>query len=150
MKKEFYIPNESQMHELGAKLAHSINFATGCVIYLAGDLGVGKTTLVRGFLRALGFTSKIKSPTYTLVETYEINNKIIYHFDLYRIADPEELELIGIRDYAKRDAIIFIEWPERAELLLPEADLSCYIAFSNHGRNITIKGLTENGNLILK
>ncbi|MDQ7090760.1 MAG: tRNA (adenosine(37)-N6)-threonylcarbamoyltransferase complex ATPase subunit type 1 TsaE [Methylococcales bacterium] len=93
------------------------------LIFLHGQLGAGKTTLVRSLLRAAGYQGAVKSPTYTLVEEYEINQQKIFHFDLYRIADPEELELIGIRDYMEEQSICFIEWAELGENFLPEPDL---------------------------
>lgn len=99
------------------------------VIYLEGELGAGKTTLVRGLLKGLGYNGKVKSPTFTIVEPYQIGKQVVYHFDLYRLNDPEELEYIGARDYFAASAIILIEWPGKAEKNLPEADLICRIVF---------------------
>lgn len=107
-------------------------------ITLKGELGAGKTTFARGFLRGFGYNEKVKSPTYTLVESYDVGNLRLHHFDLYRIADVEELELIGIRDYFAEKAIILLEWPENATQILPEADLSCYIVTHGRGRTLTI------------
>lgn len=95
-----------------------------CTLYLQGDLGVGKTTLVRYVLNALGYTQHVKSPTYTFVEPYLIGALKLFHFDLYRLTDPEELEYLGVQDYFDKESICFIEWPEKGEGWLPEADIT--------------------------
>jgi tRNA threonylcarbamoyladenosine biosynthesis protein TsaE len=142
------IPNESQMLEFGSSLA--LACPSAAVIFLQGNLGAGKTTLSRGFLRGFGYAGKVKSPTYTIVEPYDIEGQKVYHFDFYRLNDPEELEFIGIQDYFAEGAICLIEWPDNGSPLLPPADLSCYIDTHEEGREIRIEAHTAQGNAILK
>ncbi len=122
----------------GARFANTLN--AELTVYLHGDLGAGKTTLVRGLLHELGHHGKVKSPTYTLVEPYEVEinqNKVqVYHFDLYRFIDEEEWEAAGFRDYFNPHAICLIEWPEKAGNIIPQADIDVYIEVKGEGRTI--------------
>ncbi len=119
-------------------------------VYLEGDLGAGKTTLTRGILRAYGHEGAVKSPTYTLVEPYEFGLKRVYHLDLYRLADPEELEFIGGRDVLSDDALCIIEWPSRGEGWLPAPDLRLSLAVGEVGRQLTLRAESEQGKGILQ
>ena len=137
MTEYLQIDNEAAMLALGATLA--ARFPPGGLITLHGDLGAGKTTLVRGLLRALGHDGIVKSPTYTLVEPYSLADLSVYHFDLYRLTDPEELEYMGIRDYLRPDALCLVEWPEQAGNSLPKADLQVFIHHAGDSRRVEIK-----------
>lgn len=143
------IENESAMEDLGAGLAASTS-VSGLVIYLLGELGAGKTTLVRGFLRSLGVSQTIKSPTYTLVEPYELADKKIYHFDLYRLVSSHELETIGFRDYCHEGAILLIEWPQKGAPLLTEPDLTLTINILQNSRLVEIEANNNRGNNALQ
>lgn len=119
------------------------------VVYLKGELGAGKTTLTRGVLRGYGHTGAVKSPTYTLVEPYELPGITVYHFDLYRLTDPEELELMGIRDYCRPDTLALVEWPERGQPFLPPADLIITIRADGAGRELEFAAKTDSGHAVL-
>jgi len=131
-----YLRSAEETEQFGAALWRVL--PVKCLVFLHGDLGAGKTTLVRGFLKAAGHFGAVKSPTYTLVEEYQIDNRKIYHFDLYRLADPEELEWIGIRDYLDEDAVCIIEWPEMGAGMLPSADVSIRLCVQEAGRLISV------------
>jgi tRNA threonylcarbamoyladenosine biosynthesis protein TsaE len=127
-------PEETE--SFGARLAAAKPAALdgAVIVYLTGDLGAGKTTLARGFLRACGVTSPVRSPTYTLVESYEVAGLTVVHLDLYRLHDPSELEPLGLRDLARPGYLWLVEWPERGAGRLPPADLviSLQVAENTH------------------
>lgn len=131
-----HLADEEAMVAFGEQLAN-ITQGHG-LIFLEGDLGAGKTTLSRGIIRGMGHTGAVKSPTFTLVEPYEIGDIRAFHFDLYRLVDPEELEYMGIRDYFGQDALCLIEWPQQGAGFLPKADLTITIRPHNTGRALTL------------
>lgn len=133
--------NESEMVALGEQLGRAfVQYHAALTVHLLGDLGAGKTTLTRGILRAFGHTGAVKSPTYTLVEAYEFAARTVYHFDLYRLGDAEELEYMGIRDYFAAKTLCLIEWPTRGEGVLPVPDLVIDISVAGEGRRLELSG----------
>ncbi|EGY34852.1 hypothetical protein SC1083_0326 [Aggregatibacter actinomycetemcomitans serotype e str. SC1083] len=148
-----YISDENAMCAFGAKLINAISHVPnkqGIALYLNGDLGAGKTTLSRGMIQALGYQGKVKSPTYTLVEEYRFRDKIVYHFDLYRLADPEELEFMGIRDYFSENTLCLIEWAEKGAGMLMAADLLVNIAYAETARHIELIAQSPIGRQIIE
>jgi tRNA threonylcarbamoyladenosine biosynthesis protein TsaE len=143
------VHDQVAMERLGSKLYHAAN-NQGMVVYLSGDLGAGKTTFVRGFLRGMKFSGNVKSPTYTLVEPYEFIDEKVYHFDFYRLNSPEELEYMGIRDYFQKNAICLVEWPEKAQNALPEPDIHIQIDMNDNDRLVTIQAQTDRGKDVLQ
>lgn len=143
----FRAGSEAEQTSLGKRLAEICPPA--CIIYLQGDLGTGKTTLVRGFLRGLGYKGVVKSPTYTLLEPYSLSERHCFHLDLYRMANPEELELLGFRDLLQTDAQILVEWPQRGIGWLPEPDVHIRITFDGSGRRLKMQAGTGIGERIL-
>jgi len=109
-----------------------------CNVYLQGDLGTGKTTLVRGILRGLGHTGPVRSPTYTLLEPYALGAMCLYHLDLYRLGDPEELEYLGLRDLLDGRNLLLVEWPERGRGVLPAPDLTIRIEHAGEARSLDL------------
>ena len=141
------LKTEPETTEIGAKVQSCLK--RGEVIYLKGDLGTGKTTLVIGALNKLGFVGNVKSPTYTIVEPYSIDNHIVYHFDLYRLNDPVELESLGVREYCDGESICFFEWPEKGGNLTPNADISLLLSYTEEARNSNLTAISEIGKSIL-
>jgi tRNA threonylcarbamoyladenosine biosynthesis protein TsaE len=152
-----YLDGEAATVAAGKSLGEAMH--GGAVVYLDGQLGAGKTTFCRGVLRAFNYTGPVKSPTYTLVEAYEdlvlatqspqVKTVSVYHFDLYRLGDPEELEYMGIRDYFNDDAVCLIEWPQRGHGFLPSADIMVSIEAQGAGRIIAARSETLRGQRIL-
>lgn len=131
--------DETAMVALGEQFGRAfIRHPDALRVHLLGDLGAGKTTLTRGILRAFGHAGAVKSPTYTLVEAYEFAARTVYHFDLYRLGDAEELEYMGIRDYFSANTLCLIEWPARGEGVLPAPDLVIDISVAGEGRRIEL------------
>ena len=140
-----HLPDAAATEAAGSRLAERLR--AGMIVTLAGDLGSGKTTLVRGCLRALGWKGPVKSPTYTLVEHYPLSSLYFYHFDFYRFADPIEWETAGLADHFRDDSVCVVEWPERVGALLPAPDLACSLAHraDGRGRDLTLHANTEQG-----
>ena len=137
-----FLADEAATLAFGGALAEKLE--PGMVIYLSGDLGAGKTTLARGILRGLGFTGRVKSPTFALVEAYKLSKLYLYHFDFYRFDQPTEFAASGLAEYFQPDAVCLVEWPEKAAGL-PPADLRLSIAVSGSGRCVDIDAETEAG-----
>lgn len=145
-----YLKDEQDTEKLGQIIASLLSGGDGgLTVFLEGDLGMGKTTLSRGVMRGLGHQGAVKSPTYTIVEPYEHLSPPAYHFDLYRLGDPEELEYMGIRDYFQGECLCLIEWPERGRGILPVPDLLVKLETGGEGRNALISASTTRGRRLL-
>lgn len=144
---EHHLDSPVATEALGALLAATL--PPGCVLYLRGELGAGKTTLVRGLLRALGHEGTVKSPTYTLVEPYQIADRQVFHWDLYRLVDPEELEFLGLREQLDGSALLLIEWPERGRGELPAADVEIILDYAGAGRTCRLEACSSTGQALL-
>lgn len=145
---ELNVADAAAMDSLGADLGRALG--GGAVVYLHGELGAGKTTLVRGVLRGLGFSGQVRSPTYTLVEGYEISGRRLYHLDLYRIRRPAELEYLGVRDLDDPELWVFVEWPERGQGSLPVPDLVLNFEIQEPGRRIRAEGKSQRGQALAR
>ncbi|MDQ5939897.1 MAG: tRNA threonylcarbamoyladenosine biosynthesis protein TsaE [Pseudomonadota bacterium] len=148
MINQFQLDDTNATEQFGAALLPYLPDKS--LIFLHGELGAGKTTLVRGLLRSAGVTGAIKSPTYAVIEEYSADNRKIFHFDLYRLADPQELEWIGIDDYLAQSALCLIEWPSKGEGVLPEADIHITLSPQNDGRLVQISGIDFPNNFLTR
>ena len=143
-----YLQDQAATEAFGGQLAAACK--GGLLVFLHGHLGAGKTTLVRGFLRASGHSGPVKSPTYALIEPYITAYGNLYHLDLYRLADAEELEWIGIRDLFEDESICLVEWPERGAGILPEADVHIYLQAEGSGRQVRTEAASPRGEKLLR
>lgn len=142
------IAGEAAQEALGGALARHLR--PGMVLHLRGEIGAGKTTLTRGLLRGLGVTAPVKSPTYTLVEPYHGDAGPIYHFDLYRLGDPEELHFFGAEEYFSPESICILEWADRAGDLLPQPDLILQTDYQDSGsRTVHLRAPTPAGQRVV-
>ena len=150
MEIELYLKDEYSTQNLGHAIADSIpHDYIGLIVSLIGEMGAGKTTLVRSLLRSMGYKGNVPSPTYTLIEPYEFERGKIFHIDLYRINDQSELEFLGWNDLFE-DGMIIVEWPQRAPIVKNKSDIEFVFDFIETGRNIKIKSLSSNGESFLK
>lgn len=148
MNYTIQLPDEAASNQFAAQLAQVVT--SPLTLTFSGEIGAGKTTVIRGFLRELGVTSAIKSPTFSIVESYFIPPLLqIHHFDMYRIHDEDELELLGFRDYLTEQAVCCIEWPERVPQSLPGVDIRFSLTIQEQGREMTAQALSETGKHLL-
>lgn len=144
----YQLTDETATVALGGRIAQQLR--SGGVVFLLGTLGAGKTTLTRGLLQGLGHIGAVKSPTYTLVEPYEFAGIKVFHFDLYRLGDAEELEYMGIRDYFLEQNLCIVEWPSRGSGILPRPDVSIELSVSGTGRLAVLQASTPRGEKIMQ
>jgi len=146
---KLYLENEAATLDLGKRIAafcpHHL-----FTIHLEGELGAGKTTLTRGLLTALGHKGNVKSPTYTLVERYDLTDRTVFHFDLYRVADPEELDYLGLDDYLSNNSLCIIEWAKQGQGYLPTPDLILNLHYQGNGRQVSLLAQSEAGAKLLE
>lgn len=151
MTNHYSLPNAAATDALGRCLAHQL--VPGLIIHLHGDLGAGKTALARALLHAAGYAGHVKSPTYTLAESYEVNvanqKVMIMHFDLYRMASPDEFLDAGFREVFNQSTICIVEWPENGQNILPPPDLDIFLTVAGTGRLVELRALSYKGNACL-
>lgn len=152
-----FLANEEATAALAESLAHAIfpeissgyepdlRAFTGARIYLQGDLGAGKTTFARHFLQALGVTGRIKSPTYTLLESYNVSRLYLYHFDFYRFSDSSEWQEAGFEEQLLDQAVVLVEWSEKANEQLPPADIKLHLTYQDEGREAVLSAISDKG-----
>ena len=138
--------DESALIAVAQGLADALR--DGAVVYLRGELGAGKTTFARALLKALGVGERVKSPTYSLIESYRVGALDIHHLDLYRIADPQELEWLGLAELAAPSALLLVEWPERGGDALPAADIELILSHADRSRDLEVRAGTRGGDLL--
>lgn len=141
------LADEAATRALGAALAPAL--LPGLTIYLLGDLGAGKTTLVRGLLEGLGHRGAVRSPTYTLIEPYAVSKLNLYHFDFYRFTDPEEFVDAGLEEYFGGDGVCLVEWPDKGAPFAPPADLEIQLEPEGEGRSAVLRAVSERGHACL-
>ncbi len=147
-ERQWALPDEQATHDLAVQVADALD--DGLVIYLYGPLGAGKTSFARALLTALGVGERVKSPTYSLIEGYVASGRPAWHLDLYRIADPGELEWLGLDALSDPAGLVLVEWPERGEGALPAADIAWHLAYAGEGRRATVSALTARGQRLLE
>jgi tRNA threonylcarbamoyladenosine biosynthesis protein TsaE len=146
--RPFHLTGEAAQEAFGERLSAALP-GGAMVVFLEGNLGAGKTTLVRGILRGFGYRGRVKSPTYTLVEPYEIGDRRCAHLDLYRLGDPGELEYLGLRDLLGEEQLILVEWPDKGVGVLPAPDLRVIIAISGESRDLCLEAGTSRGRAVI-
>ena len=152
MSIEIKLLNESESIDFAREIAWLVekngDFKDGLMVYLYGDLGAGKSFFSRAFVQYFIPGQKVKSPTYTIVESYNYSINTIHHLDLYRLCDPEELEYLAIRDLLKKNYVALIEWPQKGAPILPKADVELEFVYQDEGRKVVVKGVSDKGRLL--